>query len=63
EVVWRFDDGTEVPQQFEDGRDLQTIQVDTQTQTVRMEVVATIPGSRFTDTVISTMEIRGRSAS
>lgn len=61
EVTWRFDDGTESTQQFEDSHDLQTLAVDAHTQVVRMEIVGTVPGSRFSDTVVSSMEIRGRS--
>lgn len=65
EVVWAFDDGTEVPQQLEEEPVLQTIPVEpASTTAVELRIVAVTPPGEGPDardyTAISDIEISGR---
>ena len=46
EVEWVFDDGTVVPQQLGDSRELQTVEVDAVTTTVRLRLLEVSPPAR-----------------
>jgi hypothetical protein len=60
EVRWRFEDGTVVPQQFEDDPRLQTIPVDVTAASVTIEITSTIAGHPDYDyTAISDVSVVG----
>jgi hypothetical protein len=62
EVHWRFDDGTVVPQQFQDAPRLQTIPVDVTATSVTIEIASTLPGHPDYDyTAISDVSVAGSS--
>jgi hypothetical protein len=58
-VTWIFDDGTTAAQTLNDDRQMQTIEVDTTTQSVQLRIDGVTPDPERDFTAISAVTVRG----